>query len=87
MWSTITEMISSDTMKEDSLPKTFDLELDAIFISVFTNRATWNLIAHAHLYSQNMEPEKEKVLDCLLHWNHKHSCEQIHSYNNEYNNY
>ena len=49
----------------------FDLKLDAIFI----NQATWYLIAHAHLYTQNME-----VLD------HKHSitiCEEIHSYNNE----
>ena len=29
-------------------------------------------------------------MKCLLHWNHKHSnniCEQIQSYNNEYNNY
>ena len=61
-------------MKEDSLN-----ELDVILISVFINQATWNLIAHAHLYPQKMEA------GCLLHWNHKHSnkiCEQIHSYNN-----
>ena len=32
-----------------------DLELDA----------TWNLIAHAHLYTQNMEAEKEEVLVAL----------------------
>ena len=37
----------------------FDLELDAIFISVFINRATWNLITHAHLCTWYME---EKVL-------------------------
>ena len=81
-------MISLDTMKEESLndyKDLIDLELDAIFLSVFINQATWNLIMHAHLYTRNMEAEKEKV----LHWNHKHSniCEQIHSYNNEYNNY
>ena len=55
--------------------KRFDLELDAILISVFINRAMWNLISHVHLYPQKMEAE------CLLHWNHKHSnkiCEQIH---------
>ena len=38
-------MISSDTMKEDSLIKS-----DNIFI----NQATWYLIAHGHLYTQNM---------------------------------
>ena len=42
-----------------------DLELDAIFIGVFINQVTWNLIAHAHLYTQNMEAEKEKVLVAL----------------------
>ena len=40
-WSTSIEMISSDTMKEESLNEYKD-ELDAIFISVFINRATWN---------------------------------------------
>ena len=53
----------------------FDVEFDTIFI----NQATWYLIAHAHLYTQNMK--------C---WNHKHSnkvCEEIHSYNNEYKTY
>ena len=43
----------------------FDLELDAIFISVFNSQTTWNLIEHAHLYTQNMEAEKEKVLVAL----------------------
>ena len=44
----------------------FDLELDAIFKSVFINRAMWNLITHAHLCPQNKEDvtEKENV------WNH-----------------
>ena len=38
-WSTITEMISSGTMKEESLKDCRDLisKLDAIFISVFIN--------------------------------------------------
>ena len=40
-------------------------ELDAIFLSVFINQATWNLITHAHLYTRNMEAEKEKVLVAL----------------------
>ena len=49
-------------MKEESRRlQRFDLELNAIFISLFINRATWNLIAHAHLYTQNMEAKKEKV--------------------------
>ena len=39
---------------------------------------------NAHLYTQNMEAEKKKVLVA-----HKHSdkiCEQVHSYDNEYIN-
>ena len=46
---------------------------------MFIIEITCNVIAHAHLYAQNMEAEKEKEL-VALEWNHKHSnkiCEQI----------
>ena len=57
-------------MKEESLNdserlRRIDLELDAIFVGVFINQVTWNLIAHAYLYTQNMEAEKKKVLVAL----------------------
>ena len=51
--------------RESQQPQRIDLKLDAIFVGVLINQATWNLIAHAHLYTQNMEAEKEKVLDAL----------------------
>ena len=59
----------------------FDLELDAIFISVFINRTTWNLVAHAHLYTENMEADKG---ECA--WHSNKICEQMHFYNNYNNN-
>ena len=36
---------------------------------------------HAHLYPQNMEAE------IACNYNHSNICEQIYSYNIEYNNY
>ena len=51
--------------RESQRLRRIDLELDTIFVGVFINEVTWNLIAHAHLYTQNMEAEKEKVLVAL----------------------
>ena len=73
-WSKSRKMISTDTMKEDSLNdyKGFDLKLDAIFI----NQPTWYLFEHAHVYTRTWK--------C---WYHNKICEEIHSYNNEFKTY
>ena len=39
--------------------------MNCIFISTFINQTMWNLITHAHFYTENMEAEKEKVLVTL----------------------
>ena len=88
-WSTSIEMISSDTMKEESLIDYKDLisKLDTVFISAFIIRATWNYLRMRICVLRTWKRKRRK---CLLYWNHKHSnnvCEQIHSYNIEYNNY
>ena len=54
-------------MKEKSLNDYEELisNWTTMFVGVFINQVTWNLIAHVHLYTQNMEAEKEEVLVAL----------------------
>ena len=53
--------------RESQRLQRFDLELDAILISVFINRTTWKRITHVHLCLQNVWGRSVKG-KCWLCW-------------------
>ena len=65
VWKYRDDILRYYERRESQRLRRIDLELDAIFVGVFINQVTWKLIAHAHLYTQNMEAEKEKALVAL----------------------